>query len=186
MPRCEAADRPLIVTLSLDPAAQRIFDALRTAHFPRERLHVGAHVTMFHALPPERLGDVLEESAVLCAGTAPFPVAVTRVRFLGHGVAYDLASPEAEKIRARLKSRFAPYLTRQDRAPWTPHLTVQNKVAPELARKTMADLPQQPVPGGITAIGLHLWRYEGGPWTHIRDVAFAGSEPDDPDTGTAS
>src|SRR6476469_7699644 len=46
--------RPLIVTLLLDDAAQQRFDALRTAHFPAERNHLAAHVTLFHALPGEQ------------------------------------------------------------------------------------------------------------------------------------
>ena len=44
-------DRPLILTLRLDPESQARFDALRRAHFPPERNLLGAHVTLFHALP---------------------------------------------------------------------------------------------------------------------------------------
>jgi hypothetical protein len=45
---------PLIVTLLLDPEAQERSDRLRSAHFPAERNHVAAHVTLFHALPDEQ------------------------------------------------------------------------------------------------------------------------------------
>ena len=40
---------PLIVTLLLEDAAQERFDRLRAAHFPAERNHLAAHVTLFHA-----------------------------------------------------------------------------------------------------------------------------------------
>ena len=44
---------PLVVTLLLDEVAQERFDALRRAHFPADRNHLQAHVTLFHALPGE-------------------------------------------------------------------------------------------------------------------------------------
>ena len=42
--------QPLIVTLALDEAAEARFDGLRQEHFPLERNHLRAHVTLFHAL----------------------------------------------------------------------------------------------------------------------------------------
>ena len=45
--------QPLIVTLTLDAPARERFDALRRRHFPPERNHLAAHLTLFHALPGE-------------------------------------------------------------------------------------------------------------------------------------
>lgn len=57
-------DRPLVVTLALDEATQQWFDALRSQHFPRTR--VGAHLTLFHALP----GALHDEVRRVLAGVA--------------------------------------------------------------------------------------------------------------------
>ena len=164
---------PLIVTLMLDAVAQARFDALRQTHFPPERLHVGAHVTLFHALPGEREAAVAQAVAQACAATPQFPVMVAGLRLLGHGVAYALAAAEAEALRARLRSCFAGWLTAQDQARWAPHVTVQNKVAADVARKTKALLADAPFPHPVTATGLALWRYRGGPWEAVVDHAFA-------------
>ena len=54
---------PLIVTLLLEEAAQQRFDRLREQHFPPERNHLAAHVTLFHALPGEQLDAVRADLA---------------------------------------------------------------------------------------------------------------------------
>ncbi|MGY1838991.1 MULTISPECIES: 2'-5' RNA ligase family protein [unclassified Modestobacter] len=155
--------QPLIVTLLLDEAAQRRFDRLRAAHFPPGRNHLPAHVTLFHALPGERLAEVREELRTAAARPS-FDVAVTGVRFLGRGVAIDLAATELTAMRAGLAAAFDPWLTRQDRQWAHPHVTVQNKVAPEVARALHADLAAAFTPGTVRARGLGLWHYCGGPW----------------------
>src|SRR3546814_13176233 len=43
---------PIIATATMGAADQRFFDALRTAHFPPERNHLAAHITLFPQLPP--------------------------------------------------------------------------------------------------------------------------------------
>ncbi len=162
------------MTLALDAAAQAWFDACRSEHFPPDRLVVGAHVTMFHALPGQ-----LEMQAAACLGricndAAAFPVAIQGLRFLGRGVAYALSAPEAVRIRAEVAAEFAGSLTPQDRNRWSPHVTVQNKVAPETARRTMGLLGSLAGPFPITATGLALWRYRGGPWEHAASFPFHG------------
>jgi hypothetical protein len=52
--------RPLVLTLGLDAIATARFEALRRAHFPPDRLVVGAHLTLFHALPGQHEPDVAE------------------------------------------------------------------------------------------------------------------------------
>src|SRR5919112_1744177 len=42
---------PLILSAVLDAPVQQRLDALRRAHFPPERNHLAAHVTLFHHLP---------------------------------------------------------------------------------------------------------------------------------------
>lgn len=165
---------PLIVTLVLDAASQAWFGARRAAHFPSDRLLVGAHVTMFHALPGAREAEAAACLAALCAGAAPFGVRVAGLRSLGRGVAYRVDAPAAGALRARIAAAFASDLSPQDRAAWSPHVTVQNKVTPEQARRTLAMLAAAPGPGPVTATGLALWHYRGGPWTAAGSWSFAG------------
>ena len=167
---------PLIVTLTLDAAAQAWFDACRNAHFPPARQLVGAHVTMFHGLPGLLEPRVAALIAALSAPVLPFPVTVSGLRFLGRGVAYGLVAVPAGALRARIASEFSGHLTPQDRCTWSPHVTVQNKVAPEIARQTMALLGTQTVPSPVSAIGMGLWRYRGGPWEAVMNTRF-GARP---------
>jgi 2'-5' RNA ligase len=165
-------DRPLILTLVLDPPSQARFDALRRAHFPPERNHLAAHVTLFHALPAAAEGEVRADLAEV-ADRPAYEVDVVRVRSLGRGVAYDLRSPELAAQRAELARRWRPWLTPQDAAPHAPHVTVQNKVAPQTARALLERLSAEFAPYAVRATGLGLWRYLGGPWEPLGTYAFS-------------
>ena len=164
--------QPLVLTLALDDAAQAGFDALRRAHFPPERNHLAAHVTLFHALPGEQEPAVRSELE-RTADRRAFAVRVTRVRSLGRGVAYDLDAPELAALRRRLAGQWEPWLTPQDRAWHRAHVTVQNKVQPDAARALLAELARGFVPYDVEARGLALWRYLGGPWEPLGRYDFA-------------
>jgi 2'-5' RNA ligase len=160
------------VTLLLEEAAQQRFDRLREQHFPRERNHLAAHVTLFHALPGEHL-DAVRADLATAADRPGFDVAVTGVRFLGRGVAYSLESPEAAALRAGLVQAWQPWLTPQDRQKHSPHVTVQNKVQPAVARALHERLLAELAPWTARARGLGLWRYLGGPWEPLGGHPFA-------------
>ena len=130
-------------------------------------------MTLFHALPGEHQDAVRTELAQAAQRPA-FEVAVTGVRSLGRGVAYDLSSPELDALRASLARAWAPWLTPQDRQRHRAHVTVQNKVTPEAARALHARLSASFVPGTVTARGLGLWRYLGGPWEPVAVFPFPG------------
>ena len=170
------SELPLIVTLSLNEDAQAWFDALRRQYFPPALLRVGAHVTMFHALPGSEEAPVSQALAACAHRTPVFPVACPGLRFLGRGVAFSLSAPQALDLRRELAGIFAAWLTSQDRAKWQPHVTVQNKVAPDVARQTQSALAMlEPPP--IDARGLALWRYCNGPWSFVAAFAFPGGSP---------
>ncbi|HTZ42261.1 MAG TPA: 2'-5' RNA ligase family protein [Jatrophihabitans sp.] len=165
--------QPLVLTLSLDPAAQARFDAERAELFPPGRTAVGAHVTLFHALPGDRLPELLGELAGTCR-REPFPVRVTALASLGRGVAYRLDSAELAGLHADLQRRWWPWLTRQDRQGFRPHVTVQNKVEPAVAARTLRERAATFAPFSIEALGLRLWRYLGGPWAELHRLPFTG------------
>lgn len=164
---------PLVVTLLLAEDAQQRFDRLREQHFPADRNHLAAHVTLFHALPGEQLPRVSDDLAAAAARPG-FEVAVTGLRLLGRGVAYDLAAAELTALRGELAGSWAPWLTRQDAGGKHAHVTVQNKVAPATARELHARLAGSFTPEHVPAVGLGLWRYLGGPWEPVQRFGFAG------------
>jgi 2'-5' RNA ligase len=162
---------PLVVTLLLDDEAQERFDRLRAEHFPPERNFLAAHVTLFHALPGERL-DAVRSDLVTAVEHEAFDVAVTGLRFLGRGVAFTLESAELWALRAELAASWQPWLIPQDRQRHAPHVTVQNKVEPAVARALHDQLLAGFVPYRVRARGLGLWRYLGGPWEPLAELPF--------------
>jgi hypothetical protein len=162
---------PIIVTALLGPDDFAWADGLRRAHFPPERNHLRAHLTLFHHLPPtveRELSDLLRQ---LCK--APAPVArLASVVSLGRGVAYVVDSPELHDIRAQVAERFATLLIQQDKAGWRPHITVQNKVAPPVARALLTELQAGFRPRPLAISGLAAWWYRGGPWEAIGAWGF--------------
>jgi 2'-5' RNA ligase len=166
------SDAPLILTLAFDEPTFARFDGLRRRHFPEAINFIPAHATLFHHLPGDRERAVIEAVASLARTVPPPEVAVTGLRFTGRGVAYVLESEALAAFRARLAQTFADHLTPQDAQGWRPHVTVQNKVDPKVARALHADLQHGFAPFRFTAPGLLLWRYLGGPWEAVSSLAF--------------
>ncbi len=159
-------DDPLIVSLLLDEPTQTRFDAERRELFPADRLVVGAHVTLFHALPADLRADV-EEALAGAAGDLPLEVRVHDVYSLNRGVAYRLTCPALDQLHAQWQRRWRDRLTRQDAQPLHLHVTVQNKVASTVARRTLDDLRERFTPWTAQGVALELWRYDHGPWVPL-------------------
>ena len=166
---------PLILTLQMDAATFARFEALRQRHFPPTLNRIPAHATLFHHLPGADPAGITETVAALARDAAPPEVGVTGLRFLGRGVAYTLESAPLAAFRARVAAAFRAHLTPQDRQGWRPHVTVQNKVAPETARALHAALAAEFSPARFRAPGLLLWRYLGGPWERLATLSFGGA-----------
>ena len=166
---------PLILTLALDASSTACFEALRQEHFPPERNLVPAHLTLFHHLPGDQIADIVAETTAACRERAAFPIEATGLRFLGRGVAYTVESAELTTLRASHARAWAPWLTPQDRQPFRPHVTVQNKAAPAEARALLERLSAGFAPFPVRAEGLLPWRYLGGPWEGVGRYPFAAS-----------
>jgi hypothetical protein len=160
----------LIVTAELAPPDFAWLDALRRRHFPPERNQLPAHLTMFHALPPSSEAEIRRELGRHAAISAP-RATIAGLMDLGSGVAFRIVSDDLEAIRADLAEHCHGLLSTQD-IGWRPHVTVQNKVQPSVARKLLGKLEKdfRPRPLGISALALH--RYLGGPWEPIARYAF--------------
>ena len=163
---------PLIVSLLLGEETQARFEAERAALFPEGRTVVGAHVTLFHALP-SALRDEVSTALAEAASGPGLTVRVQEVYSLGGGVAYRLACPALVRLHAQWQARWESHLTRQDAQPLRLHVTVQNKVTGAEARRTLADLRDGFEPWTTPGVALELWRYDGGPWTHLERFDLA-------------
>jgi hypothetical protein len=163
----------LIVTAEFAPADLAWLDALRRAHYPPERNQLPAHLTMFHALPP----SAEAEARTILSRTAAAPrprASLERLMDLGGGVAFRVVSEELDRVRADLAMHFHGLLSAQDSGGWRPHVTIQNKVAPKLARQLIAELERQFRRRALGISGLGLHRYVGGPWEKLSIYPFRG------------
>ena len=75
---------------------------------------------------------------------------------------------------ARRSPALHGLLGAQDSGGWVPHVTIQNKVEPRVARALKRSLEAgfEPRPIGIIGLGLH--RYLGGPWEPLQTYRFRG------------
>lgn len=166
---------PIIVTALLAPADFAWFEALRRAHYPAERNLVPAHLTLFQHLPPGGGDELDRRLRAEARGSSPPEGRVAGLLKFERGVALRVESPALEDIRARIADVFAPMLIPQDRAPWRPHVTIQNKVEPQVAAELYSTLAEGFAARAVSFTGLASWRYRGGPWEPIARYAFSRS-----------
>ncbi len=169
-----SSDHPLVLTLTLDEAATTFFNQLRQRHFPAERNYLEAHLTLFHQLPGAEADQLVSELHTVSQRYRPLKLAVSEVRLLGRGVAYRLESPLLQQLHRQLQKQWRSYLTSQDQQKLWPHVTVQNKVAPDEAKRLHEQLTKDFEPFEATGTGLHLWEYHGGPWESKQQLALGG------------
>lgn len=165
---------PLILTLTLDDAAQAHFNDLRQQHFPPKINYLAAHVTLFHHLPPAELDEIKQQLADLCAAQPLLPLHVAGLRFLGRGVAFNLENADLRTLHRRLQTDWQHWLTPQDQQKLNPHVTIQNKVESAVSRQLLTDLQDDFEPFEAIGTGLRLWAYRGGPWEELATFPFGG------------
>jgi hypothetical protein len=167
---------PIIVSALLGEADFRRLDAERRAHFPPERNQLHAHLTLFHHLPPsvctELLGRLRDETR-----SPPPKAKLSGLMMLGYGVAYRIDSPTLDSARSNLADAFQGMLTPQDQAQWRPHVTIQNKVKPAIAKALHAELSRSFAPQPLEIAGLAAYYYYNGPWEPIAAYRFGSGHP---------
>ena len=163
----------LIVTAELGSEDLAWLDALRRRHYPLERNRVLAHLTMFHALAPSAEREVRGRLAEFAAGAAP-TARIAGLMDLGGGVAFRVVSDDLDAIRQELAHDLHGLLGAQDAGGWRPHVTIQNKVAPKVARELLDSLEREIQPRPLRIAGLGLHRYLGGPWETLGVWKFRG------------
>jgi hypothetical protein len=162
---------PLIVIAELGRGDFARLDALRRTHYPPERNQVPAHLTLFRSLPPSA-GDEVRRSLARAASRHRPQSEISGVMDLDGGVALTVHSPELDAIRAELADEFHGLLSAQDQGRWTPHVTIQNKVEPRVARALLRSLRESFEPRPLEIIGLQLVRYVDGAWAPVAGWRF--------------
>ena len=167
---------PFIVTAELPPEVFAWADRLRRTHYPPERNHLSAHVTLFHAFAPSLRYELRCFLPRIAAEFAAPEARVVGLMNLGRGTAIELRSEPMLAIRAQIAEHFHGALTAQDRHEPRLHVTVQNKVSQEAARALQRGLAPllDPREFRFTALALHLYR--GGPWERLGLWRFRGKE----------
>ena len=162
---------PLILTLELALPAQQYFDGLRKAHFPAERNYLNAHLTLFHNLPQAEL-SIINDIEQASGSLAPLTLCVDAIVSTGNGTAYKITSQQLSQLHNKLQKQWQQWLIPQDKQKLWPHITVQNKVSAEEAKKLQKLLKERFEPFEIIATGLSLWEYRGGPWKFVKTFPF--------------
>jgi len=165
---------PFIVTAELPADIFAWVDGLRRAHFPPKRNVLSAHVTLFHSFAPTLREELLRVLGGFAARFAPPDAAIDGLMNLGNGTALGVRSPGMLRVREQIAEHFHGMLTAQDNHPPRLHITIQNKVTPQEARKLQAMLGPalEARRFRFTGLGLHsyrithwesqgLWRFRG-------------------------
>jgi hypothetical protein len=161
----------LIVTAELGQSDFSWIEGLRRAHYPPERNQVPAHLTIFHALPPSAETELRTRLAHIVRQTAPTAI-IAGLMDLGGGVAFRIVSPELDRIRSELAEGLHGLFGAQDSGGWRPHITIQNKVPPKIARALKDSLERTFSPRPLAIAGLGLHRYLDGPWERLAAYPF--------------
>lgn len=167
---------PFIVTAELPPDVLAWADALRRAHFPAERNHLAAHVTLFHALAPSLRDELKPLLVKVAAANAPPHARITGLMNLDRGTALAIDCPAMLALRQSLADRFHGALTAQDQHVPRLHITIQNKVTADAARALHTELAQTPLARDFRFAGLGLHLYRGPHWEAVGRWPFRGHQ----------
>jgi hypothetical protein len=166
--------QPFIVTAELPVDIYSWANGLRCQHFPPERNHLAAHVTLFHAFAPSLRGELHGVLARLAKDRAPPPARIEGLMDLGSGTALAVRSPDMLALRAEIAEHFHGALTAQDQGEPRLHITIQNKVAraEATALQTELNASLRPRRFAFTGFGMHL--YLNPKWQQLNVWQFRG------------
>lgn len=135
---------PLVLTLAMDDATQNFLTGLRSKYFPPSRNHLGAHITLFHAIPPQRIDELDAKLTEICSKKkgwdlyARDPIkmgnmkgVMINIKQSPSGTTEALHQELLDALRNSTRAR-EDELTRQDMQTLKrPHVTVLNKARSE-------------------------------------------------------
>ncbi len=165
---------PLILTALLPKDLHSWATNLRDCHFPADRNFLEAHVTLFHALPPQYEAEIAALCKRIAGELGSIDAELRGVMPLGKGTALKLESEPLLALREDIAEHFHGLLTGQDQHSPRLHITIQNKVTIEAAKALQAELADFVEPRLFQFRGLGLYRYRGGPWEKVSEYVFRG------------
>ncbi|HVI48636.1 MAG TPA: 2'-5' RNA ligase family protein [Chitinophaga sp.] len=163
--------KSLIITVDIDEEHQQFFNQMRKQHFPAHANYLDAHITLFYKLPSDE--GAIHEALKRFAAREPIALTVEGLVNFGTGVAYTIISDELAQLHTDMQVAFDAWLIRQDRKPFRPHITIQNKVTAFKAQQLHTQLQKDFQPFVVMATGIRTWQYLGGPWKEIEGIAFS-------------
>ena len=175
-PTARPTPAPFIVTGELPVDIFSWSNGLRVAHFPPERNHLKAHVTLFHSFAPSLRDELPRFLAAMAGEFAPPRAEVTGLMDLGQGTAIALRSPALLEVRSLIAEHFWDMLTRQDQGGRKLHITIQNKVTRAEALALQRELGPAIRPRHFAFTGLALHLYRNPHWEAVGTWSFRGKE----------
>jgi 2'-5' RNA ligase superfamily len=175
-PPSRTPSAPFIVTAELPVDISSWSNGLRSEHFPRERNHLAAHVTLFHSFAPSLREELPRFLARVAGEFAPPEAEITGLMDLGQGTALAISSPGMLALRERIAEHFWDMLTSQDRGGKKLHITIQNKVSRDVAKTLQQQLSQRSLTRRFAFTGLSMHRYLGPHWEQAGLWKFRGKE----------
>ena len=166
-----------VLTLRTDHAFHQRINDLRKQYFPPRLNKIGAHITLFHALPGSQLESILTDISAVTHKHSPFPVSTHEPMRMSHGVALSAKNAKANEVFNDFKQRWGPadadFLSKQDQS-FRAHYTIQNKAEKEVADKSWEEVRNNFKRDHGQAIGLTLYQYmKGGRWKFKSHFDFA-------------
>ncbi|KAI8957691.1 hypothetical protein F5Y11DRAFT_73720 [Daldinia sp. FL1419] len=167
-----------VITLQTDTVHHQAMCALRERYYPPLLLRVGAHISLFRALPGFTLPSLRADIMSAVARISPFEIRAVGppIRMGRGGVAVPVSGLEpVESLVKELQEKWHDVLSRQDLGAFRGHYTLMNKVDdPEAVTRCLGDLHREFEPQGCPgrALGLSLWRYDHGWWRHQMNFPF--------------
>lgn len=179
-----------VLTLLTDKTHHTALTNLRTQYFPPHLNKLGAHITLFHALPGSHLEEVtstLEDVVVKGPQREPWPIETADAFLLGGkskpkgvGIGVSTASDKrVMELRDLLQDRWGTFLSEQDSRPGRgkAHYTIMNKVdEPETVWKCLKEVKEGWCKDGEgrkgIVDGVRLWRYDRGYWKDGTDFRY--------------
>ncbi|KAM0702005.1 hypothetical protein Q7P35_010915 [Cladosporium inversicolor] len=184
IPKTPQQEPVYVLTLLTDEAHQKRMTALRKKYFPPKLNKLGAHLTLFHALPESKLESTIVPTIKrVAAEWQPFSVNAAKPFRMKKGIAISVPKNQggdlAQKVHGALLGAWEGewWLSEQDAGGMRAHYTIMNKVDDEgEVTDAMEEVTGSWKGDRGTVVGLGLWRYEKGYWKWVEAFEFGRVE----------
>lgn len=173
-----------VLTLRTEREFHQRINRLRKQYFPSELNKIGAHITLFHALPGSQLTTIIADITSLVHTESSFTIRTIEPIKMSHGIALNANSQDAHRLWDMLAQKWGPmganFLSKQDQH-FNAHYTIQNKVEKDVAQKSWEEVTERFKSDQGRAIGFTLYKYlKRGNWRYQQAFTFDSEEKSPP------